>query len=55
MPAQPTNAADADGYTIVEGSGIPRIHIVGHRRRVDWPTVVRRLRESMQGQGPIIK
>jgi len=55
VPAQAANAADVDGYTIVDGSGIPRIRIVGHRRRVDWPTLVRRLRESMQGQGPIIK
>jgi hypothetical protein len=49
-------AADsgADGYTIVEGSGVPRITIVGHRRRVDWPTLVRRLQEATQGQGPII-
>ncbi|HEY0230622.1 MAG TPA: hypothetical protein VGC55_05175 [Dokdonella sp.] len=55
LPTQAANVADADGYTIVDGSGVPRIRIVGHRRRVDWPTVVRRLRESMQGQGPIIK
>lgn len=42
-------------YTIIEGSGVPRLDIVGHRRRVDWPTLVRRVRESMQGQGPIVK
>lgn len=44
-----------DRYTIVEGSGIPRLDIVGHRRRVDWPTLVRRVQESMQGEGPIVK
>ncbi|MEP7044387.1 MAG: hypothetical protein ABI843_15085 [Dokdonella sp.] len=59
LPVASAGDSDAGGYTIVEGSGLPRIQIVGHRRRVDWPTVVRRLRESMQGQGqgqgPIIK
>ena len=57
-PAAVTGASAADsgeaGYTIVEGSGVPRITIVGHRRRVDWPTLVRRLQEATQGQGPII-
>jgi hypothetical protein len=43
------------GYTIVEGSGVPRITIVGHRRSVDWPTLVRRLQEATQGQGPVIE
>lgn len=45
----------ADRYTIIEGSGIPRLDIVGHRRRVDWPTLVRRVQESMQGNGPIVE
>jgi hypothetical protein len=44
-----------DGYTIVEGSGLPRITIVGHRRRVDWPTLVRRLVEATRGSGPVIE
>ena len=43
------------GYTIVEGSGLPRITIVGHRRRVDWPTLVRRLVEATRGSGPVIE
>jgi hypothetical protein len=34
---------------------VPRITIVGHRRSVDWPTLVRRLQEATQGQGPIIE
>ena len=45
----------ADSYTIVEGSGIPRIEIIGHRRRVAWPTLVDRLIEATKGQGPIVK
>ena len=43
------------GYTIVEGSGVPRITIVGHRRRVDWPTLVSRLQEATRGQGPVVE
>lgn len=53
IPADDSLAAR--GYAIVEGAGIPRIDIVGHRRRVDWPTLVRRLREATQGQAPVIK
>lgn len=45
----------ARGYAIVEGAGLPRIDIVGHRRHVDWPTLVRRLHEATQGQAPIIQ
>lgn len=57
LPAQAATAAGSadDSYTIVEGSGLPSISIVGHRRRVDWPTLVRRLQEATQGQGPVIK
>jgi hypothetical protein len=56
-PLPPDGAADpaAGGYTIVDGAGLPRITIVGHRRRVDWPTLVRRLVEATQGQGPVIR
>jgi hypothetical protein len=44
-----------DSYTIVEGSGLPRIQIVGHRRLVAWPTLVDRLVEATRGQGPVIE
>ena len=45
----------ADSYTIVEGSGLPSIRIIGHRRHVNWPTLVERLVEATQGQGPVVK
>jgi len=32
-----------DGFTIVEGAGIPRLNVVGFNRNVDWPTLVERL------------
>jgi hypothetical protein len=53
VPAQADSAND--GYTIVEGSGLPRITIVGHQRRVDWPVLVERIVEATSGQGPIIQ
>lgn len=31
-------------YTIVEGSGLPNIQVLGFARKVDWPTLVARLR-----------
>ena len=43
-----------DGYIIVAGSGLPRIQVVGFRRRVDWPTLVSRLNAATEGQAPII-
>ncbi len=54
-PPADAGGSSAAGYTIVEGSGIPRIMIVGHRRRVDWPTLVRRLAEATRGQAPVIE
>ncbi len=49
------NSLDSRGYAIVRGAGVPRIDIVGYRRQVDWPTLVRRLHEATQGQAPIIQ
>ena len=55
-PVPPTGSEPANaGYTIVEGSGLPRISIIGHHRRVDWPTLVQRLQEATQGAGPVIE
>jgi hypothetical protein len=44
-----------DGYIIVAGAGLPRIEVVGFQRRVDWPTLVSRLKAATQGQTPVIK
>ena len=43
------------GYTIVEGSGLPHLQVVGHQTRVDWPTLVRRLREAINGHAPVVR
>lgn len=46
--------SSGQGYTIVEGSGLPRIQVVGFQRRVDWPVLVDRLKATAQGQSPTI-
>lgn len=43
------------GYTIVKGSGLPRLTVIGHQRQVDWPTLVERLKVASSGQTPIIQ
>lgn len=44
----------ANGYTLVEGSGLPRINVNGIQRQVDWPVLVDRLRAVTEGQRPQI-
>lgn len=44
----------ARGYTLVEGSGLPRISVNGIQREVDWPVLVDRLRAVTDGQRPQI-
>jgi hypothetical protein len=46
--------SSGSGYTIVEGSGLPRINVVGHQRQVDWPVLLARLVAATEGQTPII-
>ncbi len=45
--------ADNGGYIIVDGSGIPRVDVIGHQRRVDWPVLVGRLKAATEGQMPV--
>lgn len=47
-------AADG-GYIIVEGSGLPRVSVIGHQSRVDWPVLVARLKAATEGQAPLIQ
>ncbi|MGH8025946.1 MAG: hypothetical protein ACREO0_04365 [Pseudoxanthomonas sp.] len=45
-----------NGFIIVEGSGLPRLSVVGFNRRVDWPTLVERLVAVTQGDSkPVIE
>jgi hypothetical protein len=52
---QPEPDSDGNGYTIVEGSGLPHITVIGHERKVDWATLVSRLKSATQGKGPVVK
>ena len=38
----------SDGYTVVEGSGLPRITVKGFQRRVDWPVLLKRLKAAVE-------
>ena len=46
---------DGAGYTIVEGSGLPHISVIGHQREVDWPTLVDRLKAATENGGPVVR
>ncbi len=45
-----TPRSDSSGFTIVEGAGLPRLTVVGYNRRVDWPTLVERLKAVGKGE-----
>jgi len=45
----------ADSYTILEGSGLPRLQVIGHQAQVDWPTLVDRLQAAMNGTAPQVR
>lgn len=45
----------ADGYTIVEGSGLPHLQVIGHQHEVDWTTLLRRLKTATESGGPQIR
>ncbi|MBY6205590.1 YdbH domain-containing protein [Halomonas denitrificans] len=42
---------EGGGYRIVAGRGIPRLDVVGFRRQVDWPVLLRQLRAATRGEG----
>ncbi|MCB1559577.1 MAG: hypothetical protein KDI75_00505 [Xanthomonadales bacterium] len=47
--------SSATGYTIVEGSGLPRVSVIGHQREVDWPVLLKRLEAAADGQVPQVQ
>jgi hypothetical protein len=40
---------NASGYSIVEGTGLPYVHVTGTQTRIDWPLLVHRLKVAAQG------
>ncbi|MFP4334975.1 MAG: hypothetical protein ACLFQC_05800 [Wenzhouxiangella sp.] len=41
-------AHESGGFLIVEGRGLPRLDIVGHRRLVDWPQLMSQLADMIE-------
>jgi len=41
---------ESGGFIIVEGRGLPRLDVVGHRRLVDWPRLTRQLVGMMEAE-----
>ncbi len=44
-----------DSFVLVRGGGLPRIDVIGHNRRVDWPELVRRLDAVREGPPPVVQ
>lgn len=42
--------AKNNGFTIVQGAGVPHLDVVGYNRRVDWPTLLERLEAVSKGE-----
>lgn len=40
---------ESGGFYIVQGRGLPRLDVVGHRRLIDWPRLVAQLMATTQG------
>ena len=54
--AGPARASQlGQGYYIVEGSGLPRIDVVGYRREVDWSQLVRQLIRVTESGAPALR
>ncbi len=47
--------AAEQGYYLVEGSGLPRIDIIGYNRTADWSRLVDQLKQITESGGPIIQ
>ncbi len=39
---------DSGGFYIVEGRSLPRLDVIGHRRLVDWPQLLRQLEAMLE-------
>ncbi len=44
-----------NGYYIVTGGGLPRIDVIGYNRRIDWQTLLARLKRITQIQTPVVQ
>ncbi len=46
---------EGGGYLIVEGRGLPHLTVIGHQRKVSWPTLVSRLDAAIRNGGPVVQ
>ena len=45
-----------NGFTVVEGAGMPKLQVVGFNRDVDWPTLLERLAAAAAGDvAPVVE
>ena len=42
------------GYVIVEGSGLPRVEVIGYNRNIDWSLLVSRIRAVIAGKSKAV-
>lgn len=42
------------GYYLVRGAGVPRLDMIGHEGRVNWPRLVSQVQSAMNSQGDIV-
>lgn len=47
-------APAAQGYYLVQGSGLPQINVIGYARQVDWEDLIARLVAASESEGPVI-
>ncbi len=43
------------GYYLIEGSGLPRLDVIGYNRQVDWHELLARLQAAARSEGPIVE
>jgi hypothetical protein len=44
-----------NGYYIVKGRGLPHLDIIGHNHRVDWETLLARIKAVVAGGAPVVR
>jgi hypothetical protein len=45
---------EGDGYLLVEGTGMPRVQVIGYNRRVDWNLLVSRIQAVVAGRAKAV-
>ncbi len=48
------DSPSGSGFLLVDGSGIPKLEVVGHNRRVDWQQMLEQLKAATKSGGPTL-